>query len=141
MPFMRADCTHHRALTRAAWLAAVALSVGSANAAAQTAQAPAVGDDTGAAALDENRWSIDASAYTYIVPEAANYVQPTVNANRDWLHLEARYNYEAVDAASAWVGFNIGTDAKVSWTVVPMLSLIHISEPTRLLSISYAVFC
>src|SRR5678815_4488314 len=24
---------------------------------------------------------------------------------------------------------------------VPMLSLIHISEPTRLLSISYAVFC
>src|SRR5665254_7902 len=25
--------------------------------------------------------------------------------------------------------------------VVPRLSLIHISEPTRLLSISYAVFC
>eukprot|EP00658_Telonema_sp_P-2_P062819 TRINITY_DN51493_c0_g1_i2.p1 TRINITY_DN51493_c0_g1~~TRINITY_DN51493_c0_g1_i2.p1 ORF type:complete len:126 (+),score=21.35 TRINITY_DN51493_c0_g1_i2:119-496(+) len=26
-------------------------------------------------------------------------------------------------------------------TLAPMLSLIHISEPTRLLSISYAVFC
>src|SRR5665254_8240 len=31
----------------------------------------------------------------------------------------------------------------VEWTTVstPKLSLIHISEPTRLLSISYAVFC
>eukprot|EP00658_Telonema_sp_P-2_P001038 TRINITY_DN10387_c0_g1_i2.p1 TRINITY_DN10387_c0_g1~~TRINITY_DN10387_c0_g1_i2.p1 ORF type:complete len:145 (+),score=44.64 TRINITY_DN10387_c0_g1_i2:72-506(+) len=28
-----------------------------------------------------------------------------------------------------------------TWANVPVLSLIHISEPTRLLSISYAVFC
>ena len=27
------------------------------------------------------------------------------------------------------------------WGVTPMLSLIHISEPTRLGMISYAVFC
>src|SRR5678815_3132838 len=32
------------------------------------------------------------------------------------------------------------TDEKVNWNF-PCLSLIHISEPTRLLSISYAVFC
>eukprot|EP00658_Telonema_sp_P-2_P024143 TRINITY_DN19688_c0_g1_i3.p1 TRINITY_DN19688_c0_g1~~TRINITY_DN19688_c0_g1_i3.p1 ORF type:complete len:101 (+),score=29.72 TRINITY_DN19688_c0_g1_i3:138-440(+) len=28
-----------------------------------------------------------------------------------------------------------------SWDTIQALSLIHISEPTRLLSISYAVFC
>src|SRR5678815_1477367 len=36
------------------------------------------------------------------------------------------------------------TRTKLSWSVretVWFLSLIHISEPTRLLSISYAVFC
>src|SRR5678816_1270875 len=32
-------------------------------------------------------------------------------------------------------------DEKRSATLVQFLSLIHISEPTRLLSISYAVFC
>src|SRR5678816_4279896 len=32
-------------------------------------------------------------------------------------------------------------DARVLRTTMEILSLIHISEPTRLLSISYAVFC
>eukprot|EP00658_Telonema_sp_P-2_P054096 TRINITY_DN43001_c0_g1_i1.p1 TRINITY_DN43001_c0_g1~~TRINITY_DN43001_c0_g1_i1.p1 ORF type:complete len:101 (-),score=16.65 TRINITY_DN43001_c0_g1_i1:18-320(-) len=32
-------------------------------------------------------------------------------------------------------------NASSSTPPVPLLSLIHISEPTRLLSISYAVFC
>src|SRR5678815_6043909 len=47
-----------------------------------------------------------------------------------------------------WEGFNntrfVATDkaeAMAGADVVVMLSLIHISEPTRLLSISYAVFC
>ena len=38
--------------------------------------------------------SFDASVYFYAVPNDDNYVQPTVRADADRLHLEARYNYE-----------------------------------------------
>ena len=40
------------------------------------------------------------------MPDSGNYVQPTFTADRGWLHLEARYNYEALDTGSAWVGYN-----------------------------------
>ena len=50
---------------------------------------------------DDKAWSLAASAYTYFVPDSANYVQPTFTADRGWLHLEARYNYEALHAGSA----------------------------------------
>jgi len=118
---MRADCTHHRGVTRVTWLAAIAMSVCAANAAAQPAQAPAV---LAADAADDDRWSGDAAVYTYIVPDAANYLQPTVNADRDWLHLEARFNYEEIDTGSAWVGYNFGAAGTVSWTLVPMFGAV-----------------
>eukprot|EP00658_Telonema_sp_P-2_P054257 TRINITY_DN43165_c0_g1_i1.p1 TRINITY_DN43165_c0_g1~~TRINITY_DN43165_c0_g1_i1.p1 ORF type:complete len:362 (-),score=75.71 TRINITY_DN43165_c0_g1_i1:11-1096(-) len=50
----------------------------------------------------------------------------------------------AAAVASAWMGEQIGGMVLVLVVVacgVLWLSLIHISEPTRLLSISYAVFC
>src|SRR5674536_377522 len=37
--------------------------------------------------------------------------------------------------------YDWGGNDWVHWALVEGLSLIHISEPTRLLSISYAVFC
>ena len=36
---------------------------------------------------------------------------------------------------------NLDTDENVKYKIVGKLSLIHISEPTRHASISYAVFC
>ena len=59
--------------------------------------------------LPTKKWEFSASAYTYFVPdsdESDDYVQPTFTADRGWLHLEARYNYEALDTGSAWLGFN-----------------------------------
>jgi ABC-type transport system substrate-binding protein len=55
---------------------------------------------------DDKAWSFSASALSYIEPDSRNYVQPTFTADRGWLHLEARYNYEALDTGSAWVGCN-----------------------------------
>ena len=46
---------------------------------------------------DEKAWSFSASATTYIVPDFQEYVQPTFTADRGWLHLEARYNYENLE--------------------------------------------
>ena len=70
---------------------------------------------------DDNSWSFAASAYTYIVPDSGNYVQPTFTADRGWLHLEARYNYEALDTGSAWVGWNFSGGDMLAWEITPML--------------------
>jgi hypothetical protein len=70
---------------------------------------------------DEKAWSFSVSAYTYIVPDSRDYVQPTVTADRDWLHLEARYNYEGLDTGSAWIGYNFSGGEKLAWELTPML--------------------
>ena len=48
-------------------------------------------------------------------------MQPTLRADRSRLHLEARYNYEALDTGSAWIGhnFSVGDEFKLDFT--PML--------------------
>jgi hypothetical protein len=66
-------------------------------------------------------WYFSASAYTYIVPDSRDYVQPTITVDRRWLHLEARYNYEDLDTASVWVGYNFSMGEKLSLNITPML--------------------
>jgi hypothetical protein len=66
-------------------------------------------------------WSFSASAYTYIVPDSRDYVQPTITADRGWLHLEARYNYEDRETASVWVGYNYHVGEKLSLDITPMV--------------------
>ena len=74
-----------------------------------------------ATAADEKAWSFSASVYTYIVPEDDDYAQPTITADRGWLHLEARYNYEALRTGSAWLGYMFAGGNTLGWTFTPML--------------------
>lgn len=70
----------------------------------------------------ESPWSFSVSAYTYFVTDDRDYVQPTLAADRDWLHLEARFNYEAQETGSAWVGYNFGGGGDaVTWELTGML--------------------
>ena len=66
-------------------------------------------------------WSFSASAYAYFVPDDREYVQPTFTADRGWLHLEARYNYEDIETGSVWVGYNFSGGEKLAWEFTPML--------------------
>jgi hypothetical protein len=70
---------------------------------------------------DDRAWSCSALAYTYIVPDDANYVQPTFTADRDRLHLEARYSYEDRKTGSAWIGYNISLGDEVTFELTPMI--------------------
>lgn len=70
---------------------------------------------------DEKAWSFSASAYTYFVPDDRDYVQPTLTADHGWLHLEARYNYEALDTSSLWIGYNLAVGDKLALEVTPMM--------------------
>jgi hypothetical protein len=65
--------------------------------------------------------SFSAALYTYIVPDQHDYVQPTITADHNWLHLEARYNYEALDTGSIWLGYNFAGGEKIAWELTPML--------------------
>ncbi|MET0620154.1 MAG: hypothetical protein ABW056_07735 [Thermoanaerobaculia bacterium] len=58
-------------------------------------------------------WEFGASVYGYFPPEDTDYGQPTVTADREGLHLEARYNYEGIGTGSAWVGWNVGVGDKL----------------------------
>jgi len=69
----------------------------------------------------EKAWSFSAAAYTYIIPDDREYVQPTITADRGWLHLEARYNYEDLDTGSLWGGYNFSGGDKLAWEITPML--------------------
>lgn len=69
----------------------------------------------------DKAWSFSASTYTYIVPDSQDYAQPTFTADHDGLHLEARYNYEALKTGSAWIGYNVSVGDRLAFEFTPML--------------------
>jgi hypothetical protein len=95
------------------------------------ASTAALAEGTGAAAPDaplvaaEPAWEFEVAGYGYFIPDDDDYLQPTVTADRGWLHLEARYNYEDRDTASAWLGYNFGGAGEdVEWSFTPMLGAV-----------------
>jgi hypothetical protein len=84
-------------------------------------QVPAAQTTSNLSLLREGQWSLAASLYSYFPPDAGNYLQPTLSADRDWLHLEMRYNYEALYATSAWLGYNFSGGENLEWEFSPML--------------------
>ena len=100
-----------------------------AEAALAQATAPAPAPDSAATqpiadaaeAADEKEWTFSLSVYTYIVEDDKDYLQPTIRADYDWLHLEARYNYEDQDTASAWVGYNFSVGDEVTFDFTAMI--------------------
>jgi hypothetical protein len=69
-------------------------------------------------------WSFYASASTYILPDETDYVQPAVTADRGWLHLEGRLNYEDRDTGSAWFGCNVSAGETVTLEFTPMIGAV-----------------
>jgi hypothetical protein len=68
--------------------------------------------------------SYAASASLYFLEDDEDYLQPTVALDRDRLHLEARYNYEDRDTASAWIGINLAAGDALSLDFTPMLGVV-----------------
>lgn len=66
-------------------------------------------------------WSASASVNVYVPPDGRTYAQPTLAADYGHLHLEARYNYEALDTGSAWLGYTFALGEAMSVEFTPML--------------------
>jgi hypothetical protein len=97
---------------------AVVLAGGVARAQATTgAPAPA-------APVAERPWSFYVSASTYILPDEPDYVQPAMTADRGWLHLEARFNYEDRGTGSAWFGYTFTAGETLTLELTPMIGAV-----------------
>lgn len=72
-------------------------------------------------AADARPWTITASAYAFFVPDAPNatdFIMAIVPLDVRLLHVEGRYNYEALRSASGFVGLNArwGETLKLAFT-------------------------
>ena len=66
-------------------------------------------------------WEYNLTIDGYIVPDDTSYVNPVLTADHNWLHLEARYNYENLRTGSLWVGYNFSVGKTLSLSVTPMI--------------------
>jgi hypothetical protein len=71
--------------------------------------------------VSKNPWDYNLTIDGYIIPNSQSYVDPVFMANRSWLHLEARYNYENLRTGSLWVGYNFSAGKKLVFDVTPMI--------------------
>jgi hypothetical protein len=77
--------------------------------------------DANKPAAPPNPWAFNLSVSGYDVPNGQSYASPTFTADRDTLHLEARYNYEALQTGSFWVGYNLSVGKKLVLEATPMI--------------------
>lgn len=49
---------------------------------------------------------------------------PTLTADKQWLHLEARYNYEDLKTGALFIGWNFNAGDKLSFDATPILGAI-----------------
>jgi hypothetical protein len=71
-----------------------------------------------------SQWSYALDVQGYLIPDNVSYASPVFTADHNWLHLEARYNYEALQTASLWAGYNLNAGHTVSVSVTPMLGAV-----------------
>ena len=82
---------------------------------------PGAGQTATTTGEDPVSWSFASSVYVYQVRDDRNYAQPTLTADRGWLHLEARYNYEDRNTGSLWLGYTARGGDRIAWELTPML--------------------
>jgi hypothetical protein len=84
---------------------------------AQTNASPPPANNTAPA----NSWDFNVSINGYLVPRGQSYFSPTFTGDHDTLHVEARYNYEAQQTGSLWVGYDLSVGKKLVLEATPMI--------------------
>jgi hypothetical protein len=69
-------------------------------------------------------WTFDLSASYYSFRNQDDFTLAVLRADRGPLHLEARYNYEALDSGSLFVGWKFSGGEKLAWEVTPILGVV-----------------
>ena len=74
-----------------------------------------------AAETEQRPWTATVNAYLFVVPEQENFFMLTAPVAIRWLHVEARYNYEALRSGSAFAGINAGWGEALRLKLTPMI--------------------
>jgi hypothetical protein len=69
-------------------------------------------------------WAFAATGYYYALDDQGDYFSVVATADRDALHLEARYNYEALDSGSLFVGWTFAGGEALSWEITPIIGAV-----------------
>lgn len=70
---------------------------------------------------DKEPWALNLTLDGDALPDQDGYACPNFSTDRDWLHLEARYNYENLRTGSLWVGYNFSAGENLVLNVTPMI--------------------
>lgn len=75
-------------------------------------------------------WAMGLSLSGNFFPKGtqSDFVQPTVTVDHGWLHLEARYAYEALDTGSVWIGWNFSWGESLTFSLTPMFGVVFGAE-------------
>lgn len=68
-------------------------------------------------------WEFAVTAYSTAVRGGDSYTSAVATADRGPLHFEARYNYEGIDARSAFVGWTFAGGENITWELRPLLGI------------------
>jgi len=69
-------------------------------------------------------WTFDVSAFTINPPDDDSFASTVVRADRDWLHLEGRWNYEALHTGSVFAGWNFEWGKELQLAATPMAGVV-----------------
>ena len=69
-------------------------------------------------------WDFSATGYYYALDDQNDYLSAIATADREALHLEARYNYEALDSGSLFAGWNFSGGDALTWEMTPILGAV-----------------
>jgi hypothetical protein len=70
----------------------------------------------------DGRWKFSLEVLTYLAQHARDYANPVFSVDHDWLHLEARYNYESLKTGSLWLGWNLEAKKELEFKTLPALN-------------------
>ena len=70
--------------------------------------------------ISKSKWNHNLEALFYILQDEFIFL-PIYTVDKDWLHLEARYNYEDMNTFSGWFGYNFSGGNKFQYTITPMV--------------------
>jgi len=70
--------------------------------------------------LSGSEWQHNIEADFYIWKNDYLFL-PIYSVDKEWVHIEARYNYEDVNTFSAWFGYNFNGGKKFQYAITPML--------------------
>lgn len=69
-------------------------------------------------------WDVSATGYYYALDDQSDYLSVIATADRDALHLEARYNYEALNSGSLFAGWTFSGGDALTWELRPILGAV-----------------